>query len=400
MHSRPRSEPEITALLISPDRTLAESFRSAVSGARIFQVLADLKNYPAPQALEIRIRQLKPDVILLDLVSNLDGAIALIQAATAMSPPARVVGLHSSKDSQAVLRSLRAGALEFLNAPFDPETQSEAFNRLRRMIAPEPSQQPVETGRLVAFASSKPGSGASTLAAQTAFSIHRLTGKRVLLADCDLTGGTIAFYLKLSHAYSIVDALQHVERLDATLWKSLAVSHQGVDILPAPAVPYTEPVDPARLRALAEQARGFYDWVVLDLPSIFNPNSLMVVTDCDLAFVISTAELASLHMTRKAVQLLQQLGLPNERFQVVVNRMGRQEDISRADLEKLFGCGVHARLPSDYFSLHRVVTLGQPLGGDGELGRAIENIAKGLTGTFGARAAESVRELKPALLGA
>src|SRR6185503_14532343 len=146
----------------------------------------------------------------------------------------------------------------------------------------------------IAFTSSKPGSGASTLAAQTAFSLHRLTGKRVLLADCDLTGGTIAFYLKLSHAYSMVDALQHVERLDATLWKSLSVSHQGVDILPAPAVPYAEPVDPARLRALAEQARGFYDWVVLDLPSVFNPNSLLTVTDCDLAFVISTADLSSL----------------------------------------------------------------------------------------------------------
>jgi len=114
----------------------------------------------------------------------------------------------------------------------------------------------------------------------------------------------------------------------------------------------------------------------------------------------STAELSSLHMTRKAVQLLQQLGFPRERFQVVVNRMGRQDEMSLADLEKLFGCGIHSRLPNDYFSLHRVVTLGQPLGGDGELGRAIENIAKNLAGAFGAKAAEAARELKPALSGA
>jgi len=398
MHPRSRSEPEITALLISPDRALAEAFRSAVSGARIFQVLADLKSYPAPQALEVRMRQLKPDVILLDLVSNLDVAVALIQSAAAMNPPGRVVGLHSSKESQAVLRSLRAGALEFLSAPFDPVTQSEAFSRLRRMIIPETNHPPAEIGKAIAFASSKPGSGASTLAAQTAFSLHRLTGKRVLLMDCDLTGGTIAFYLKLSHAYSIVDALQHVERLDATLWKSLAVSHQGVDILPAPAVPYADAVDPGRLRALAEQARGFYDWVVLDLPSVFNPNSLLAVTDCDMAFIVSTAELSSLHLTRRAVQLLLQLDVSKDRFQVVVNRMGRQDEMATGDLAKLFGCNVHARLPSDYFSLHRVVTLGQPLGGDGELGRAIENIAKSLAKAFGVT--DAMRELKPALSGA
>ena len=68
---------------------------------------------------------------------------------------------------------------------------------------------------MVAFSSSKPGSGASTIATQTAFALQRLTGKRVLLADCDLTGGTIGFYLKLSHNYSLVDALQHAEHLDA-----------------------------------------------------------------------------------------------------------------------------------------------------------------------------------------
>ena len=194
--------------------------------------------------------------------------------------------------------------------------------------------------------------------------------------------------------------MKDVERLDATLWKSLAVSHQGVDILPAPAVPYADPVDPGRLRALAEQARGFYDWVVLDLPSVFNPTSLLTVTDCDLAFLVSTAELSSLHLTRKAIQLIQQLGFPKERFQVLVNRIGRHEDISNADMEKLFGCAIHARLPNDYFALHRVVTLGQPLVADNDLGRAIENVAKRLTGAFGAKAAEAARDLKPALSGA
>ena len=70
------------------------------------------------------------------------------------------------------------------------------------------------------------------------------TGKRILLADFDLTGGTIGFYLKLSHNYSLVDALQHAEHLDMALWNSLTVNHGGVDILPSPAAPYAEPLDP------------------------------------------------------------------------------------------------------------------------------------------------------------
>ena len=104
-----------------------------------------------------------------------------------------------------------------------------------------------------AFSELQAGIGSFHLATQTAFSLQRLTGKRVLLADFDLTGGTIGFYLKLSHNYSLVDALQHVEHLDAALWSSLAVNHGGVDILPSPAAPYADPVDGARLRMLIDR---------------------------------------------------------------------------------------------------------------------------------------------------
>jgi pilus assembly protein CpaE len=192
-----------------------------------------------------------------------------------------------------------------------------------------------------------------------------------------------------------------VEHLDSALWNSLAVNYGGVDILPAPAVPYADPVDPSRLRMLAEQARGVYDWVVLDLPTLFSQTSLMAIAECERAFVVSTADLASLHMTRKAMALVDQLGFPKERFHVLVNRLERRDEIGTADMEKLFGCRVHARLPNDYLTLHRVVTLGQPLAPDNDLGRAIENVAKHLNGALGepVRPGGSLRDLRPALSG-
>jgi hypothetical protein len=66
-------------------------------------------------------------------------------------------------------------------------------------------------------------------------------------------------------------------------------------------------------------------------------------------------------------------------------------------MEKLFGCSVHASLPNDYFALHRVVTLGQPLGAENDLGRAIENVAQRLCGVTGKPPSPSARDLRPAL---
>ncbi len=381
MNARGHSEAEIPALLIAPDRELAQRFLATLPQTRAFQILADLRSYPPHQTVEIRARQLKPAVALVDLATDPAAAMELVRFLSGVNPPVHVVGLHPSNDSQALVQSLRAGAVEFLHAPFEPEIQREAIQRLRRLCVIETPER-TEAGHAVAFASSKPGSGASTIATQAAFALQRLTGKRILLADLDLTGGTIGFYLKLSHNYSLVDALQHAEHMDPALWNSLAVNYGGVDILPAPAAPYAEAIDPSRLRVLVENARSVYDWVILDLPAVFNRSSLMAISECERAYLVSTTELPSLHLTRKALTLVGQIGFPKDRFQVLVNRVDKRDDISISDMEKLFGVGVHATLPNDYFSLHRVVTLGQPLGADGELGKAIESLVLRMTGAL------------------
>jgi len=371
--------PVLTALSVIPNRELAGQFSQAIERTRAFQILSDFKSYPSPQTLEIRLRQTKPDVILLDLVSDLDMACELIRGVNALNLQTHVVGLHLRNDSDAILRSLRMGASEFLYAPFNPETQTEAVARLRRLLQPEPADD-AQPGTIIAFASAKPGSGASTLAAQTAFALRRTTSQRVLLADFDLMGGMIGFYLKLSHTKSLLDALQAADQLNDTLWPSFVAAADGVDILPAPETAYAGGVDAARLHAVLEYVRLNYDWVVIDLPVVFQRLSLTTISESDRAFLVSTSELPSLHLARKAVNLLDQLGFPKDRFQIMVNRINKRDEIGGADFEKLFNCPVHSRVPNDYFSLHRAVTLGQPVDGHCELGKAIQSLAERLCG--------------------
>jgi len=374
--------PVLSALAIIPDRELANQFSAAIDQTRGFQILSEFKTYPTQQTLEIRLRQTKPEVVLLDLATDLERACDLIRLVTSIDHPAHVIGLHVRNDSEAILRSLRMGASEFLYAPFDVKTQNEAIARIHRLIQPGPADE-IQPGSIIAFSSAKPGSGASTLAAQTAFALRRSTSKRVLLADFDLMGGMIGFYLKLTNTKSLLDAMQFADAVNDSVWPTFVAACDGVDILPAPETPYAGPVDSARLHAVLEYARMNYDWVVIDLPVVFQRLSLMTISESDRAFLVSTSELPSLHLARKAVNLLDQLGFPKERFQIMVNRINRRDEIAGADIEKLFNCTVHSRIPNDYFSLHRAVTLGQPVDGHCELGKAIENLAGQLSGAGG-----------------
>jgi pilus assembly protein CpaE len=387
--------PELTALLIAPDRGLADAFLATVSLTHAFQVLSDLKSYPPTQTLDIRVRQLRPDVLLIDLGSNLDTAAELIKFAASLSHAPQIVGLHNQNDSRAILLSLRMGASEFLHAPFDVEVQREAINRLRRLRQPESESLP-DPGTVVVFSSAKPGAGASTIAIQTAFALQRASGKRVLLADLDLMGGTIGFYLKLNHTQSALQALESADQLSRSMWSNLVADSEGIDVLPAPDVPFAGGIDASRLHAVIEYARMNYEWILVDVPVVFQRLSLMAISESDRAFLVSTSELPSLHLARKAVNLLDQLGFPKDRFQVMMNRVDKRDELGGSEIEKLFNCTVHSRIPNDYFSLHRSVTLGQAVEGHSELGKAIAGFATKLSSKAPEIKAKNV-ELKPAL---
>lgn len=364
----------LTALLIAPDRELAESFHQSVSRSKLFQIIGEQKAYPNLQTLEMRIRQLRPDVVLVDVATNLEEGCNLIRHMASLTPAVPVIGLHMRNDSESILRSLRVGAMEFLYAPFDVSVQEASIQRIQRIIQPEGGDR--DNGKVVVFSSTKPGAGASTLASQTAFALRRSSGKKVLMADFDLLGGSLGFFLQLEHDHSVVDLLRYYDRLDRSLWSEVVTQSGGVDVLPAPELPWTEPVDPAHLHQLLQFARRIYDFIVVDLPSVYHRVSLLSISESDRAFLVSTPELSSLHLARRAVKLLTQLGFDSDRFQVLVNRLdSKRNDLNVSDIGKLFDCAVDASLPNDYLSLHRAVTHGDAIDADSDLGRAIDVLA-------------------------
>src|SRR6476659_4261951 len=110
---------ELTAVMIAPDRDLAAQFLNSVAESKAFQIVADLKHYLPEQTLEMRLRQWKPDTLLLDTYADIEHACSTIAAVLRISPECAVGALHRSGDSDAILRVLRAGAVEFLHAPFE-----------------------------------------------------------------------------------------------------------------------------------------------------------------------------------------------------------------------------------------------------------------------------------------
>jgi len=376
----------LRALMVTPNQRLTQEFRNALPGGELLNVVSELPELPSPESLRIGVDHFHPDLIFLDISKSPIEARELVSDAIRQAPGVPVIVLNSANDADLVVSLLRAGVMDYFYPPFQPESILTSLTRLQRRL----QQQEAELaeagrprGRVLAFSSAKPGSGASTLAAQTAFTLRRITGEKVLLADLDLVGGTSNAWIDLrerrlsfSHLLKQPNQLNSVEG-----WKNATVCLHGVDLLASPDQPVFERPSPEQIHEVLHLAREFYDWIVIDLPTTATADASVTLALADEAFLVTTAELPSLHMARRQLQYLDSLGLSPQRLRFVLNRVQGETPLPQDELEKNFRARIAASFPNDYFAIHAAGSAGHPLLGEGKLSRSIRDFVGQLVGT-------------------
>lgn len=299
----------------------------------------------------------QPEVLLLELEPFIGRLEDVLREIRNDAPRTKIVVVHPDLDSQTILRSIRAGADEFVHPPWD-ESLHIALRRLAAAINSGPGHQ--HRGKVIAFLSAKGGCGATTIACHVANVLHRQTGKSVLLADLDFTSGMIGFLMKANGTYSMLDATENLSRLDGSLWKALVVDVKpGFSVVPSPAsFDYSKSPHKEDLCATIRFMRTQHDWVVLDLGRSLNSVASNVYEEVDQIFLVSVLEVIALHGLKTIVRRLTEWGQNLDKLQLVLNRAPKMMDMTTGELEKILGRSLYAVVPNDYVSLNQAYSQG------------------------------------------
>jgi pilus assembly protein CpaE len=317
-----------------------------------------------------------------------------LKAAVEARPDVAVIALARSNDPETILQCLRAGASEFLSSPFPPNDLRQAVQRIGRRQIAEASPTAGKRGRLIVFSPVKGGAGSTTLATNVAFAIKRESRVRVLLADLSLSAGIVGFLLRLQTPYSALDALRHASQLDDALWKSLVVSHEGVDILVAPERPEPALIESFPAEEMFEFCRSMYDYIVADLGGVCEGLGLTAATAADSISLVCSTDMPSLFMMRRTIPLLEEMGRSRDQLNVLVNRVERRSDLSVEDMEKIFRASVHSTFPEDAAAVLRAQREGALVAESSDLGRSVRRFARSLLGVKPKEAAGALGTLR------
>jgi len=305
-----------------------------------------------------RIDRVRPDVIMLDVTKlrePLEDVIKRIRTTTAA--PA-VFALHTTAEPAAILNALRAGASEYLYPPLHDALRA-ALERLSqtRELSRE-GRRP--TGKTLGFVSAKGGCGATTLACHVATQLPGLVHSKVLLADLDLQAGLVGFLSKAKSPYSLVDAVNNLQRLDQSFWHGLISNGiPDLEILTAPTSPAAKQVLAPQLKQVLAFARTQYGWSVLDLGRNLNGATLSMLDLVDETYLVTTPEVPALHQAKQVIQVLLDAGYSRSHLRLVLNRTTKRVDVTFDELETMLGVPVFATVVNDFDSLYEAFSEGR-----------------------------------------
>jgi pilus assembly protein CpaE len=365
-----------TAVVAVCDAQLRRDVTNALTKTTV-QLLDDSWGSGDAEELSAAIERLRPSVLFLGLPwQSAEGPAAVAQLANLTYAP-RIIAVSGSASPDIILKTMRAGAAEFLYPPFD------GFESVLHSVlaAPRAHQDMPAAGKAIAFASVKGGCGATTLACHCAAWLKTTAKKQVLLADLDVSAGIAGTLMQAQARYTVDDALQNLHRLDLKLWQALVASTpSGVDVIPAPAEP--SPMTPVsrRLPPLLRFWRTQYEFTMIDLGSGITPGMLDLLSSIDILALVATNEVPALRQARQLLQNLAGRGYGANRVKLVINRMPKRSPMNGAEIEQIMGFPICAVLPNDYQILNEAYSHPRLIDLESALGEQFGRCAAALTG--------------------
>jgi pilus assembly protein CpaE len=316
----------------------------------------------------------QPDVIVVDQRDH-DAILPEILAIKRLHPLTGVLMVLPRLDGARLLEAMRAGVNECVP---EPVTRQELYNALQRIAAQRPAPK---RGDVFAIIGAKGGIGATTVAVNVAATLNTLRPSSALLMDLHMTYGDAGVFLGAEPRFSIVDALEHMERMDATFLRSLMTqTKSGLHLLPSSERAVSVSFDAARLQKLVALAAAEFAYVVLDVPrsdataldSLESAGTIIVVANQDVATVRTAGRLAA--------TLEQRYG--KERVSVVITRFDANSEIGQPQVERVVGRPVSSVFPNNYQVALAALNQGRPLVLDNhtKLASAIMGFARQISG--------------------
>lgn len=312
-----------------------------------------------PEQVFTEIARLRPSAVIINLDYLGEPGVKLVQRLASEFTSTAVICSSRDSSPDLILRSMRAGARDFIRLPINDDELTTVIERTNQFAAEHVTDEPAKRGRAIAVFSSKGGCGVSLIATNLAM---MQTSPTVLL-DLNLQSGDLELMLGVRPKFSLADIVDNRDRLDDALLASyITPRSKNVSLLAAPLkAENAEDIEPRHIYEVMELLRLRFDTVFIDTPHSFDAVTISALDHADQILMVLTLEIHAIRSTRRALELFDRLGYPRKKIRIVVNRWSKNIELDQKQIEDFLGERVVGFVQSDYRAAVNSINLGQPL---------------------------------------
>lgn len=309
-------------------RLTIDAFAATAGGAGAFAGLAD---QPALARSQVRIQdgglaaalalyadRATPQVVVVEVEESGDALLARLDLlADVCEANTRVLVIGAANDITLYRALLARGISDYLPLPLGPAQVAASIT----VLFADPGAAP--RGKVVAFWGARGGSGASTLAQNTAWCLGKHLRQSVLYLDLDVAFGTSGLAFDIETRQNVADVLAHPDRMDPVMVeRCLQEYDDSLRVLLAPGDPRVGGrIDADGVDRLLDIAAGLAPWVVVDMPHLWSEWSAHVLYSADEVVLVSAPDLASLRDCKTLLEVLGARRAPTAMPKLVLNRV-------------------------------------------------------------------------------
>lgn len=330
------------------------------------------------------------DVLVLSPEVKEPDALGLAEFVGRQAPGTAIVLVRDHTWNGLLPAAMRAGIRDVVDMTQGTEELRDAVERaivwasnLRSVSAETPSSgRGRSRGRILSVFSSKGGAGKTFLTTNLAASIAEMTGEDTAVVDLDIDMGDVFTYFGREPSASVQDLMELGEGADHDRVRE--VGAQVGDHLwafGAPSDPAAESPAGEAIGKFLRAVRSSFPWVIVDASVDYSDSALVCFDLSDTICLVTSLDVVGVKHLSKALDTLLSIGLPRDRFSVVLNRADSKVGLDASDVERVLKIQVDAMVPSSRLvptSLNkgRPVVLDEP---SSEVSVAVRQLAQRLT---------------------
>lgn len=235
---------------------------------------------------------------------------------------------------------------------------------------------------VIVVTSGKGGVGKTTTSANVGTGLAKLD-KKVVLIDTDIGLRNLDVVMGLENriVYNLVDVIEGNCKAKQAMIKDKR--YPNLYLLPSAQTRDKNSVTPEQMRALTDELRKDFDYIILDCPAGIEQGFLNAIAGADRALVVTTPEVSAIRDADRIIGLLE--ANEKKRSDLIVNRI-RMDMVKKGDMMSIddvvdiLAINLIGAVPDDE-NIVIATNNGEPLvGSDNLAGQAYMNICRRIVG--------------------